>query len=103
MALHDPDSGVRTSAISRFGSLIGTENQDMAYKMASYLYEILTSEDFEKYNSEYRDNASCAILKLERNSNQLSSEGAWNHPDFDPIWKEFCKKYKLEEKPVFRR
>ena len=62
----------------------------------------LVNEDFERYDKSYRDSASDSVLSA-MGYNYLAFGRAWNDPDFDPIWKDFVKKYKLEYKPVFRR
>jgi hypothetical protein len=102
MARYDPDEAVREEALGNLGFIINEMDKDIAQKMAWSMYEVLINEDLEKYGKSYRDRASDSVLSAMR-LNYLAFGRAWNDPDFDPIWKDFVKKYKLEYKPVFRR
>jgi len=98
----DDDEFVRILATKGFGYIMNEVDKKLAYKMAMHLHEILTNDDFEKYGKSYRDSASDSVLAV-IDHNYIAFGRAWNDPDFDPIWKKFLKKYKLEYKPVFRR
>jgi len=102
MACYDINKFVRGEALGNFGFIINEMDKSLAQKMAWSMYEVLINENFETYNKSYRDSASDSVLSA-MGLNYLAFGRAWNDPDFDPIWKEFVKKYKLEYKPVFRR
>ena len=99
---YDINKFVRGEALGSLGFIINEMDKDLAQKMAWSMYEVLINEDLEKYGKSYRDRASDSVLSAMR-LNYLAFGRAWNDPDFDPIWKDFVKKYKLEYKPVFRR
>jgi|LauGreDrversion4_2_1035121.scaffolds.fasta_scaffold828106_1 hypothetical protein len=102
MALHDPSDYVKERALGHLGIVINKVDKEIAQKMAWSMYEVLINEDLEKYGKSYRDGASDSVLEA-MGYNYHAFGRAWNDPDFDPIWKDFVKKYKLEYKPVFRR
>ena len=102
MARYDPNEAVREGALGSLGFIINEVDKDLAQKMAWSMYEVLINEDLERYGKSYRDRASDSVLSA-MGLNYLAFGRAWNDPDFDPIWKKFLKKYKLEDKPVFRR
>jgi len=102
IARYDPEEFCRSIATRALGGIMNEVDKHLKQKIAVLLYEILTNNDLEVYGKTYRDKASDAVLRA-MGYNYLAFGRAWNDPDFDPIWKEFCKKYKLEYKPVFRR
>ncbi len=102
IAYADNDKFVRILATQALGDIMDKVDKKLAHKMAIYLHDVLTNKDFEKYNKNNRDSASDSVLSA-MGYNCHAFPRAWNDPDFDPIWKKFLKKYKLDDKPVFRR
>ena len=102
LSTEDAASIVRIIATNGLGDIMNEVEKPLAKKMATYLYEILRDNDFEHYCKSHRDSASDSVLSA-MDYDYLAFPRAWNDPDFDPIWKDFVKKYKLEYKPVFRR
>jgi hypothetical protein len=102
MARYDPEEFCRMIATRALGGIMNEVDKYLKQKIVVLLYEILTNNDLEVYGKTYRDKASDAVLSA-MDYNYLAFCRAWNDPDFDPIWKDFVKKYKLEYKPVFRR
>ena len=102
MAISDPSEFARVIATRALGDIINEMEKSLKQQMAQIMYDVLVNEDFERYDKSYRDSASDSVLSA-MGYNYLAFGRAWNDPDFDPIWKDFVKKYKLEYKPVFRR